>query len=258
MKKRLLFLLAVASASLVVNSSLFWCFEHGVNPNVHTPFDAVWWWVVTSATVGYGDIVPITWMGRLVGTATIVLGIFSYTGIAALIIESAHLYMERRERGRATVKAKGHIVLCEYTAVADELIHILPNHPPFTGREIAVVSDLVSVSPYPQHHFVHGVPLSPVALQRANVKEAAFVFVFANLRFSDPDIKALHTAARVHEMNPQATILVELLDPKSPLLQRIPWPLIPLDSRKLMESILSKEPINPTEWMVDGHGSPEA
>jgi hypothetical protein len=148
--------------------------------------------------------------------------------------------------------------MCEYTAVADELIRILPNHPPFRGREIAVVSELVSVSPYPRHHFVYGVPLNPVALQRANVKEAAFVFVFANLRFSDPDIKALHTAARVHEMNQKATIFVELADPKSPFLRRIPWPLIPLDSRKLMESILSKEPINPAEWMAEGHGTQEA
>ena len=229
-----------------------------MNPHVRTHFDAIWWWVCTSATVGYGDIVPATWQGRVVGIATIFLGIFSYTGVAALIIESAHLYMEKRERGRAEVTAKGHIVLCEYTAVADELIRILPNHPPFAGREIVIVSDLVSVSPYPQHHFVHGVPLSPVSLRKANVQEAAFVFVFANLRFADPDIKVLHTAARVHEMNPRATILVELMDPQNPLLRRIPWPLVPLDSRKLMEAILSKEPINPAEWTAGVRGTSEA
>jgi voltage-gated potassium channel len=250
--------MAVASVSLGVNSSLFWHFEHGVNPNVRAPFDAIWWWIASSATVGYGDIVPMTWQGRVVGIATIFLGIFSYTGVAALIIESAHKYMEGRERGLVPVKVKGHIVLCEYTAVADELIHILPNHPPFAGREIVIVSDLVSVSPYPRHHFVHGVPLSPLALQRASVQEAAFVFVFANLRFSDPDMKALHTAVRVHDINPRATILVELMDPKNPLLRKIPWPLVPLDSRKLMESILSKEPIDTTEWTAHEQGPPDA
>jgi voltage-gated potassium channel len=258
LKKRTLFLLAVASTSLGINSSLFWCFEHGANPKVQTSFDAIWWWVVTSATVGYGDIVPATWQGRLVGIATIFLGIFSYVGLSALIIESAHLYMERRERGRAAVKARDHIVLCEYTAVADELIRILPESPPFVGREIVVVSDLVSVSPYLRHHFVHGVPLNPAALQKANVREAAYVFVFANLRFADPDIKALHTAARVHELNPRATILVELMDPGSPLLKKIPWPLVPLDSRKLMEAILTKGPINPSVWLAGGQATAHA
>jgi len=36
---------------------------------------AVWWAIVTLATVGYGDIVPTTVPGRLVGSAVIILGV---------------------------------------------------------------------------------------------------------------------------------------------------------------------------------------
>ena len=36
---------------------------------------AVWWAIVTLATVGYGDVVPTTPLGRIVGSAVIVLGV---------------------------------------------------------------------------------------------------------------------------------------------------------------------------------------
>jgi voltage-gated potassium channel len=36
---------------------------------------AVWWAIVTLATVGYGDVVPTTVPGRVVGSAVIILGV---------------------------------------------------------------------------------------------------------------------------------------------------------------------------------------
>jgi voltage-gated potassium channel len=36
---------------------------------------AVWWAIVTLATVGYGDVVPTTVAGRVVGSMVIILGV---------------------------------------------------------------------------------------------------------------------------------------------------------------------------------------
>lgn len=56
-------------------ADMFHAFEYGINENVHTFFDSVWWSMVTITTVGYGDISPVTTGGRLVSMALMMLGI---------------------------------------------------------------------------------------------------------------------------------------------------------------------------------------
>jgi len=114
---------------------------------------------------------------------------------------------------------------------------------------IVVVTDLVDVRPYEDCLFVHGVPFSPEALQRSNIAEAKWVFVFANFRFADPDLKTLHVAARVLDFNPEAMIFVEMVDPNNDLLSFSKGHLIPMDSRTLIQKVLSHQLIDPAEFL---------
>ena len=55
------------------------------NANIKTGEDAVWWAIVTVATVGYGDKFPVTPLGRLIGTAMIVMGVSLFSVLTSYI-----------------------------------------------------------------------------------------------------------------------------------------------------------------------------
>ncbi|MDX8414490.1 MAG: potassium channel family protein [Mariprofundales bacterium] len=57
--------------------------EHPVNPAFGTIEDALWWAFVTLTTVGYGDLYPITSVGRLVAVMTMLFGITLYSLLVA-------------------------------------------------------------------------------------------------------------------------------------------------------------------------------
>ena len=61
---------------LVVASLLIYYAEHDAQPQLfQNAFSALWWAVATLTTVGYGDIYPITPIGRFLGAIIAVLGI---------------------------------------------------------------------------------------------------------------------------------------------------------------------------------------
>lgn len=229
---------ALLLLSMACCTWLFWTYEHGVNPRVHNYGDALWWWFVSSTTVGYGDVAPATGMGRLIGVVTIIIGIYGYTNFIAITADSLHGMTNQRHLGTATVKATDHVVICEYTAFADELIQSLGRYRELSRRELVIITDLVKVRPYPQFHFVRGVPLSPVALQQANTAAATYIFVFANARFAEPDLKTLHTVSRIRKLAPQARIFVELNNPQHELVRHLGEKTVILSSKEMLASVL--------------------
>jgi voltage-gated potassium channel len=61
--------------------------------------DALWWSAQTVTTVGYGDVVPDTWGGKVVGVFVMVFGVASVALITALVTSSFITYQQRRSGG---------------------------------------------------------------------------------------------------------------------------------------------------------------
>jgi voltage-gated potassium channel len=83
------------------------------NGNILTGNDAVWWSIVTIATVGYGDRYPTTPIGRLIGVAMIVMGVSLFSVLTSFIATG---FVSRRR----SMEQKG-----EADALRDEIVHLL-------------------------------------------------------------------------------------------------------------------------------------
>lgn len=64
--------------------------EHGENRSIQSLGDAFWWAVVTTTTVGYGDVSPVTLEGRLIAVALMIVGI-GFIGVLTATITSAFI-----------------------------------------------------------------------------------------------------------------------------------------------------------------------
>lgn len=82
---------------LVVTSSAMYYFENRAQPETFSSIpEALWWGVITLTTVGYGDTVPVTPLGRVMGALTAVLGIGLFA-LPASILASGFLEAARDE-----------------------------------------------------------------------------------------------------------------------------------------------------------------
>jgi voltage-gated potassium channel len=65
----------------------FYAAEHTISPQHPDLFDSFWWSVATITTVGYGDVYPVTNVGRIAGMMLMLCGIGT-TGIFTALIAS--------------------------------------------------------------------------------------------------------------------------------------------------------------------------
>lgn len=95
------FLFGVLSL-VTLEGTLMYILEHGHNPQFSSIPESMYWGIVTVTTVGYGNIVPVTVMGKLVASFMMMTGfaiIAVPTGIvsAELHRELASIRMDTRE-----------------------------------------------------------------------------------------------------------------------------------------------------------------
>lgn len=131
-KKFEFFILFMFSSIVVFVSSVLVYVMEAQNPKspINTLFDALYWSIVTIATVGYGDIVAVTDEGRIVAIFVIIAGI-SVLAFTTSIVVSAFSEKLDEIREIKTIDSirelKRFYLICGYEGVAQEVAKKLKN-----------------------------------------------------------------------------------------------------------------------------------
>jgi voltage-gated potassium channel len=82
---------------LIVMSTLGYMVERTAQPDAFGSIpQAMWWGIVTLATIGYGDVVPQTVMGKVIGGLTSILGLGMFALPAGIVASGFAEEMRRR------------------------------------------------------------------------------------------------------------------------------------------------------------------
>ena len=95
---KFLYVLGFAAITLYFGALAIYFVESPIPESQIKDFStALWWAVVTATTVGYGDVVPVTPLGKMIGVLMMIVGIASLSATVGIIATSLAKALEEEE-----------------------------------------------------------------------------------------------------------------------------------------------------------------
>ncbi len=194
-RRRPLLLVLVFFGSWSFSALLFYHYEKGSGIDLGT---SIYWALITMATVGYGDVIPTTGMGRVVAGIAAIFGIAVYT---LFISTLANYFIEATVKaalGLGVVRGKRIIVIGEGPVCEEAVRELVANK---LKGDTGWILERQPKGGSPVDYIVSS--LDEDSLKRAGLKEAEHVIICY-----EDDSKAIHATALVKELNPKAKLTV--------------------------------------------------
>ena len=189
-KEKILKLLGVTWAIILLGAtSLFIADRYYATKGVAGILDAIYWAVVTIATVGYGDVVPNSAVAKLLALVIILSGPALLSLLTASVASMLVQKKIREGEGLETIKDRDHLIICGWNENGDKVIDILLLQLKGTKPKIILVNELekediqsIQVN-YKESDiaFVRGDFVKEEVLARANLPRAKAAIVLADL-----------------------------------------------------------------------------
>ncbi|MDR7000557.1 potassium channel family protein [Neobacillus niacini] len=193
---------------------LFGIFIHFIEPRTFpTIFDGIWWAIITGTTVGYGDYVPHSLLGRFIALILILLGagiISSYFGtLAAAAVTKQDALLE----GKIEFKGEDHVIIIGWNERSRELINkITRSNSP---QMIVLIDETLEANPVHSKfvHFIQGKGHVDETITKSNITVAEKVLITAD-RGNDElqaDMNSILTLLTIKGLCSKVKCIVEIL-----------------------------------------------
>lgn len=216
----LLTILMIILLISIISAAIFYTIEVGKNPSLDFA-RAVWWVLVTITTVGYGDVVPVTESGRILGILVIFTGVALVSTFTATISSIFVAQKLKEERGLKQISESNHIILCGWNHTAEQILRVIFNRPQ-PGTVVMInqlpedqVQNIIFQFKGQPLQFVRGDFAQEEILNRANISKAKVVIIVPDASSgltARSDEKTILTAFSVKAIQPKIKVYAHILD----------------------------------------------
>ncbi len=153
------------------------------NAKIRTVQDAMWYVMETLTTVGYGDTLPVTYWGKMIGFVFLFSSLVFYGFVIGRISTFMSTLKEQKQLGLNGTRFENHVVMIGWNEFGNSVI----NHLVAAGRQVAIITkDRSSIDIIREYYSDDKVYTlysdynNFELLEKANLNQASIVFINLN------------------------------------------------------------------------------
>ena len=215
-------------ALLMVMMIVIFMSEQKTNSSINSLFDAFWYTIVTVTTVGYGDIAPASFWGRLSAMALLLVGVAIFGALSGKFASFILDRQQKKDKGLLKMtNMKNHLLICGWKPGFENILEgMLLANPEIPPEQVVILnnarhSEIEAIQANEKLkaiNFLRGDFTDEEALLKAHIKSAERVLILAD---RSEDFSTLETDSRtvlavitIKNLNPRIYCVAEIIDSK--------------------------------------------
>ncbi len=215
-------------ALLMLMMIIIFASEQKTNSSINTLFDAFWYTIVTVTTVGYGDIAPASFWGRLSAMALLLVGVAIFGALSGKFASFILDRQQKKDKGLLKMTSmKNHFLICGWKPGFENILEgVLEANPELPPEQIVILNnakraDIEAIQANEKLkaiNFLRGDFTDEDALFKAQIKNANRALILADKseEFStlETDSRTVLAVITIKNLNPRVYCVAEIIDSK--------------------------------------------